>query len=155
MAKSLRSKWKRKMKAVKRERYGEKELKRLNDMLAKAEALEKEIKTEDEEDHEMSTTEKDDSVSFLKTTPRKIAVSTRRSRLDRETKTITATTTTTTSDEDELEKMIVDPIERIFNKRTMRDQFGNYPDWMNKRKMRTQQKKNKRLKKKALNLKRK
>jgi len=155
MAKSLRSKWKRKMKAVKRERYGEKELKRLNDMLAKAEALETEIKTEDEEDHEMSTTEKDDSVSFLKTTPRKIAVSTRRSRLDRETKTITATTTTTTSDEDELEKMIVDPIERIFNKRTMRDQFGNYPDWMNKRKMRTQQKKNKRLKKKALNLKRK
>lgn len=36
MAKSLRSKWKRKMRAVKRERYGEKELKRLNEMLEKA-----------------------------------------------------------------------------------------------------------------------
>jgi len=153
MAKSLRSKWKRKMKAVKRERYGEKELKRLNDMLAKAGELETEIKTEDEGDHEMSTTEKDDSVSFLKTTPRKIAVSTRRSRRDKETKIISATTTT--SDEEGLEEMSVDPIERIFNKRTMRDQFGNYPDWMNKRKMRTQKKKNKRLKKKAINLKKK
>jgi len=153
MAKSLRSKWKRKMKAVKRERYGEKELKRLNDMLAKAGELETEIKTEDEGDHEMSNTEKDDSVSFLKTTPRKIAVSTRRSRRDKETKIISATTTT--SDEEGLEEMSVDPIERIFNKRTMRDQFGNYPDWMNKRKMRTQKKKNKRLKKKAINLKRK
>jgi len=36
MAKSLRSKWKRKMKAVKRERYGAKELDRLNKMLAAA-----------------------------------------------------------------------------------------------------------------------
>lgn len=33
MAKSLRSKWKRKMRAAKRERYGEKELKRLKTML--------------------------------------------------------------------------------------------------------------------------
>lgn len=33
MAKSLRSKWKRKMKAVKRERYGEKENDRLIKML--------------------------------------------------------------------------------------------------------------------------
>lgn len=53
---------------------------------------------------------------------------------------------------DEPEKMNVDG-ERIFNKRTMRDQYGNYPDWMNKRKMRTQQKKNKRLKKRAMSVK--
>lgn len=38
MAKSLRSKWKRKMKAVKRERYGAKELIRLKNMLEKAES---------------------------------------------------------------------------------------------------------------------
>jgi hypothetical protein len=36
MAKSLRSKWKRKMRAVKRERYGEKELAQLNKMLIAA-----------------------------------------------------------------------------------------------------------------------
>ncbi|XP_063236598.1 protein LLP homolog [Bacillus rossius redtenbacheri] len=33
MAKSLRSKWRRKMRAIKRERYGEKELQRLKKML--------------------------------------------------------------------------------------------------------------------------
>jgi hypothetical protein len=30
-------------------------------------------------------------------------------------------------------------VERVFSKRTMQDQFGNYPEWMGKRKMRTQQ----------------
>ncbi len=47
-------------------------------------------------------------------------------------------------------------VERVFSKRTMKDQFGNYPDWMNKRKMRTQMKKNKRIgKRRALSLRRK
>ena len=42
MAKSLRSKWKRKMKAEKRVRYGQKERDRLEKMLASYEAEEKE-----------------------------------------------------------------------------------------------------------------
>lgn len=33
MAKSIRSKWKRKMRAIKRERYGKKELEKLKTML--------------------------------------------------------------------------------------------------------------------------
>ena len=41
MAKSLRSKWKRKMKAIKRVRYGEKELKMLKEMVDnKSESIE-------------------------------------------------------------------------------------------------------------------
>jgi hypothetical protein len=43
------------------------------------------------------------------------------------------------------EPMAVDKTVHVFSKRTMRDQFGNYPEWMNKRKMKTQQKKNKRI----------
>lgn len=39
MAKSLRSKWKRKMKAIKRVRYGEKETARLKDTLKKGAAV--------------------------------------------------------------------------------------------------------------------
>ena len=50
MAKSLRSKWKRKMRAVKRVRYGEKEAKMLNKIIegakARREEMEKEHKPE-------------------------------------------------------------------------------------------------------------
>jgi hypothetical protein len=50
-------------------------------------------------------------------------------------------------------EMAVDKPTHVFSKRTMRDQFGNYPEWMNKRKMRTQQKKNKRIvKRRAMSL---
>lgn len=40
-----------------------------------------------------------------------------------------ADTTTTT------EKMEVDSGGRVYNKRTMLDQYGNYPVWMNRRKI--------------------
>ena len=46
MAKSLRSKWKRKMKAVKRVRYGEKEAKMLNKIVEGAKERRKEIEDE-------------------------------------------------------------------------------------------------------------
>lgn len=41
--------------------------------------------------------------------------------------------------------MAVDEHTRVFSRRTMKDQFGNYPAWMNKRKVSTQKKKNKRI----------
>jgi len=51
------------------------------------------------------------------------------------------------------DSMAVDKTEHVFSKRTMRDQFGNYPAWMNKRKMKTQQNKNKRIaKRRALSV---
>jgi len=80
----------------------------------------------------------------------------RRSRIDTRKRNGTdiVDLTTTSDKEDGTEKMAVDG-ERIFRRKTMRDQYGNYPDWMNKRKMRTQQNKNKRLKRRAKSLKRK
>merc|ERR1712122_452328 len=50
MAKSLRSKWKRKMKAEKRVRYGQKERDRLEKMLASYEAEEKERQEQKEKE---------------------------------------------------------------------------------------------------------
>lgn len=31
--------------------------------------------------------------------------------------------------------METDGVKRVYNKKTLRDQFGNYPIWMNKRKI--------------------
>jgi len=142
------------MRAVKRERYGEKELKRLNEMLIKAGDIQflpeiKEEKTEEETmvvEGEIEPMAEKDLVSGP-----------RRSRFEKSLKKGAETAEQvdlTTDKEEDTEKMAVDG-ERIFRKKTMRDQYGNYPDWMNKRKMRTQQKKNKRLKKRAKSLKRK
>jgi len=58
MAKSLRSKWKRKMKAVKRVRYGEKEKAVLNKMLDAAKASGSLKTAEDIKEDAMDTTQK-------------------------------------------------------------------------------------------------
>lgn len=39
-------------------------------------------------------------------------------------------------------------IQKKYNKRTMKDEFGNYPTWYNKRKVKELQLKNKKIKKK-------
>ena len=44
MAKSIRSKWKRKMRSVRREKFGKRELERLKDMIQKAEVTNVEMK---------------------------------------------------------------------------------------------------------------
>jgi len=43
-------------------------------------------------------------------------------------------------------------VARIFNKKTKRDQFGNYPEWMSIRKIQKQKKQNKRLHSKRVRL---
>ncbi|KOX72637.1 Protein LLP like protein [Melipona quadrifasciata] len=97
MAKSLRSKWRRKCKAIKRVRYGAKELERLKKTLG--------IDKNGATDIEMSEISK------------------------------IATATEDKQAETNSETMDVDTNERVYNKRTMRDQYGNYPVWMNKRKI--------------------
>lgn len=142
------------MRAVKRERYGEKELNRLNNMLAAAGDVQflPEIKEEKEEENRgMIVDGEAETSTTTELTPGRSG--SRRSRFEK-SKGVSSEQIDLTQEDAEVEKMTVDG-ERIFRKKTMRDQFGQYPDWMNKRKIRTQQKKNNRLKRRAKSLKRK
>jgi len=154
MAKSLRSKWKRKMRAVKRERYGEKETTRLVKMLTAAgeyPQVEGEIKVEDitENDSVLITSIPRRSSKSRRIKPRAEGRKSRRDQAEDDVQEIHENDEMESEDEGEKEAedegMAVDKPDHVFSKRTMRDQFGNYPAWMNKRKMQTQQKKNKRI----------
>uniref|UniRef100_R4FLU5 Protein LLP homolog n=1 Tax=Rhodnius prolixus TaxID=13249 RepID=R4FLU5_RHOPR len=122
MAKSLRSKWKRKMKALKRERYGKKELEKLKQVLDGAKR---------EGSKEIDMTDLQELVNVVPPPGR--------SHND------------TDHDVTE-EQMEVGKKARIFDPATMRDQFGNYPVWMGshrkKKVVKTQRKLNKIKKKK-------
>jgi len=142
------------MKAEKRVRYGEKELNRLKDMLTKAGDYQ--MVPESEQQGEPI----DDvgiPITSLPRHPRKNQSrvkpdksSSRKSRFDEFEE---AMEDVEMKDGDGGDTMSVDKPERIFSKRTMKDQFGNYPAWMNKRKVITQKKKNKRINKnRALSL---
>ena len=111
MAKSLRSKWKRKMRAEKRVKYGEREDKRLVKMIEAAE----ELKSKDGQDLVMKENEEATSNEALEPT------------------------------EDSMDTTV----KPKFSKRTLKDEHGNYPAWMSKRKMVKMQKKSKSIKKKA------
>jgi len=99
MAKSLRSKWKRKMKAIKRVRYGAKETARLEEMLKAA---------KENEDNQEATSMP--GVQF-----------------------VSVDTFKKESNEDEVESMEMDVTKR--NPKTLRDEHGQYPVWMNQRKI--------------------
>ncbi|XP_046607570.1 protein LLP homolog [Neodiprion virginianus] len=108
MAKSLRSKWRRKCRAVKRVRYGEKELARLKKTLG--------IDENAHADAEMSEIQEIATVTDAKEIKEKAAAKEKEK-------------TETAQDTMEVEGA------RVFNKRTMRDQHGNYPVWMSRRKI--------------------
>lgn len=107
MAKSLRSKHKRRMRAIKRIRYGEKELKILKEMVEKT----KEKESKDEEI--LKQIEKNDSmnVDFIS--------------VDNSPDTI-------------VNKMQVDHIKPKHSRKTMKDEHGQYPEWMNGRRLKKQ-----------------
>nr|XP_022902134.1 protein LLP homolog [Onthophagus taurus] len=103
MAKSLRSKWRRKCRAVKRERYGQKELDRLKKTLGI-----------DEKNMDVTMT---DIAEIATVTDAKTI---------KEKKNV----------EEKEDEMVMDTAgKRVFNSKTMKDQFGNYPVWMNQRKV--------------------
>ncbi|KAF7393724.1 hypothetical protein HZH68_010543 [Vespula germanica] len=105
MAKSLRSKWRRKCRAVKRERYGAKELDRLKKTLA----------IDENGDVEMP------DISQIATVV--------------DAKDIKESSKAKENHKaDNTEKMEVDS-GRVYDKKTLKDQYGNYPVWMNRRKI--------------------
>ncbi|CAH0404061.1 unnamed protein product [Chilo suppressalis] len=122
MAKSLRSRWKRKCRAVKRERYAVKELARLKKMLG--------IKEEDK----VTETEvmESDQVIFLDA-----------GQINKDKKNKKAKKVSEDDDEDvemssDDEKIEIDGDngkKRIFSTKTLKDQNGQYPVWLHKRKI--------------------
>merc|ERR1711981_1448277 len=98
MAKSLRSKWKRKMRAEKRVRYGEREDKRLVKMLEAAE----ELKKQDGQDQVMQQQEKSEQNEEIIPIDGTMDTSTEKSK---------------------------------FSSKSLKNEDGNYPKWMSKRKI--------------------
>ncbi|OXU23193.1 protein LLP homolog [Nasonia vitripennis] len=107
MAKSLRSKWRRKCRAVKRVRYGEKELARLKKTLG--------IDENASNDADMSDIQEIATVTDAKAI---------KGSKDKENEV-----------ENVEEEKMDDGTARVYNKKTLRDQYGNYPVWMNRRKI--------------------
>lgn len=104
MAKSLRSKWKRKCRAIKRERYGAKELAKLKKTLG----------IDENGDVEMS------EITEIATVV--------------DAHDIKESAKAKKNDNDDTEEMEVDT-GRVYDKKTLKDQYGNYPVWMNRRKI--------------------
>ncbi|CAH0602351.1 unnamed protein product [Chrysodeixis includens] len=128
MAKSLRSRWKRKCRAIKRERYAVKELARLKKMLG----------VKDEEKPAESTTGEvmeTEQVIFLDA-----GALTKQAKKKQKAKEATVTPK---EDEEDVEmssddeKVVVDDDgkKRVFSTKTLKDQNGQYPVWLHKRKI--------------------
>jgi len=151
------------MKAEKRVRYGEKELQQLKNMLTKAgdyQMFPDGEPPEPIEDDKIPITSlpKPQRKKLIKRIDGRKALS-RKSRLDEfnedDAEDVEMKEGGDGEGDDPVngETMSVDKPDRVYSKRTMKDQFGNYPVWMNKRKMITQQKKNKRIaKRRAISL---
>uniref|UniRef100_A0A131XB95 Uncharacterized protein n=1 Tax=Hyalomma excavatum TaxID=257692 RepID=A0A131XB95_9ACAR len=112
MAKSLRSKWKRKMRAKKRERYSVKELAKLKEMLAAAAGS--------------SKTDVDMSDMCTVVDGKQVA--------DRAVET--SEPSVSQADGKATTEMDVDKPVRKYNPKTLRDEHGSYPVWMSQRAIR-------------------
>lgn len=117
MAKSLRSKWKRKCRAVKRERYNKKELELLKKTLS------------NDPCNKPSDVDMTD-VNEIATIVDKKNIKGKKRKKE---------STSGANDDDEM-VMDTSTKERIFNPRTMKDQHGTYPVWMHPRKIHKQKK---------------
>ncbi|OWR52048.1 hypothetical protein KGM_208103 [Danaus plexippus plexippus] len=100
MAKSIRSKWKRKCRAIKRERYAVKELARLKKMLG----------VKEEEKVTESEVMESDQVIFLDA-----------GEINKKKK--------------KKKQEEAPPEKRVFSSKTLKDQNGQYPVWLHKRKI--------------------
>ncbi|XP_011692130.1 PREDICTED: protein LLP homolog [Wasmannia auropunctata] len=109
MAKSLRSKWKRKCRAVKRERYAVKELDRLKKTLG----------IDDNASKDVEMTNIAEIATVVDAEKVKGDVKAKRAK---------------TEEGDESGQMEVDGA-RVYSKKTLLDQYGNYPVWMSHRKI--------------------
>ncbi|GIX82393.1 protein LLP [Caerostris extrusa] len=124
MAKSLRSKWRRKMRAIKRERYSVKELKQLKSILENAE----------NKDVNMS-----DICTVVKNDLKKIE-----NKEDQED-----CKEDSSEEQPEISSMEVDSKPSKYHPKLLIDEHGTYPVWMNQRKIRKHKAKLNRVHKKG------
>ncbi|XP_053622919.1 protein LLP homolog [Plodia interpunctella] len=120
MAKSLRSRWKRKCRAIKRERYAVKELARLKKMLG----------IKEEEKVTESEVMESDQVIFLDAGEigKKKGKSKKPVQEDPEDVEMS-------SDDEKIEVEGDNGKKRVFSSKTLKDQNGQYPIWLHKRKI--------------------
>ncbi|VVC91301.1 unnamed protein product [Leptidea sinapis] len=127
MAKSLRSRWKRKCRAIKRERYAVKELTRLKKMLG----LKEEDKVTENEVMES------DQVIFLDA-----------NQINKKKKEAEPEEDVEMSSDEENVEITDTKGARVFNSKTLKDQNGQYPVWLHKRKIAKLSNNKKKLKRK-------
>ncbi|XP_034839006.1 protein LLP homolog [Maniola hyperantus] len=122
MAKSIRSKWKRKCRAVKRERYAVKELARLKKMLG----------VKEEEKVNESEVMESDQVIFLDA-----GQISKKKKKKQEPKAAPEEDEDIqmSSDDEKVEVDAENGKKRIFSSKTLKDQNGQYPVWLHKRKI--------------------
>nr|CAI5831418.1 unnamed protein product [Callosobruchus analis] len=118
MAKSIRSKWKRKCRAIKRERYGKKELERLKKTLG--------IVDEPGKSSDVPMKECEEIITF--TTAEEI-------KKKRE------------EPKDIMDVTEMDDIQKKFNPKTLRNENGAYPVWLHPRKIKKSKAKKQKSKK--------
>lgn len=114
MAKSLRSKWRRKCRAVKRIRYGQKELERLKKTLGIDD-------TKDAKTLDVSMSEVNELVTITDANTIKKKKNVEEGKMT----------------------MDIDGKQRVFNLKTMKDQNGSAPAWLHQRKIKKMKKKEK------------
>ncbi|GBP19994.1 Protein LLP homolog [Eumeta japonica] len=141
MAKSIRSKWKRKCRAIKRERYAVKELARLKKMLG--------LKDEKNASQDEVMSEIKDQVIFLDAN--KPSTSDSNVKIQNED----PDDVQMSSDDEKVEVSGDNGKTRTFSTKTLKDQNGQYPVWMHKRKIAKMTGKIKKNNKKKLKRKRK
>ncbi|XP_013138364.1 PREDICTED: protein LLP homolog [Papilio polytes] len=118
MAKSIRSKWKRKCRAIKRERYAVKELARLKKMLG--------IKEE-----EKTTEEVMESEQVIYLDAGEIG---KRKKKEKPPPDVEEDVEMS-SDDENVEVSAENGEKKIYSSKTLKDQNGQYPVWLHKRKI--------------------
>lgn len=127
MAKSLRSRWKRKCRAIKRERYAVKELARLKKMLG--------VKEEDKPEKTTEEVMESDQVIFLDAGALTKQANTKKNKKKAKEVPEEEAENVEMSSDDEKVVFDEDGKKRVFSTKTLKDQNGQYPVWLHKRKI--------------------
>ncbi|XP_039762915.1 protein LLP homolog [Pararge aegeria] len=125
MAKSIRSKWKRKCRAIKRERYAVKELSRLKKMLG----------VKEEEKVTESEVMESDQVIFLDAGQINKKKKNKKKTEEPKPTPEEDDDVQMSSDDENIEIDCENGKKRVFSSKTLKDQNGQYPVWLHKRKI--------------------
>ncbi|XP_011567986.3 protein LLP homolog [Plutella xylostella] len=128
MAKSIRSKWKRKCRAIKRERYAVKELARLKKTLGikddESKPAESEVMEADQNEEQVIFLDAGEVTKKAKSKKKKVEAAAE----EEEDEAMS-------SDDEKVQVADEDGKKRVFSSKTLKDENGQYPVWLHKRKI--------------------